>query len=132
MEALTLARGSLTPDERQEIEYHVSHTYAFLQHIPWTKGLASVPDIAYSHHEKLDGSGYPRGLGREQIPLQARIMTVTDIYDALTSGDRPYKQSLPEELALDILRDEARLGKVEKDLVDIFIESNAYRLLPER
>jgi len=132
MEALTLARGSLTPDERQEIEYHVSHTYAFLQHIPWTKGLASVPEIAYSHHEKLDGSGYPRGLGREQIPLQARIMTVTDIYDALTSGDRPYKQSLPEELALDILRDEAARGKVEMDLVDIFIDSNAYRLLPER
>ncbi len=132
MEALTLARGSLTPDERQEIEYHVSHTYAFLQHIPWTKGLASVPDIAYSHHEKLDGSGYPRGLGREQIPLQARIMTVTDIYDALTAGDRPYKQSLPEELALDILRDEAARGKIEPDLVDIFIDSNAYRLLPER
>ncbi len=132
MEALTLARGSLTPDERQEIEYHVSHTYAFLQHIPWTKGLASVPDIAYSHHEKLDGSGYPRGLGREQIPLQARIMTVTDIYDALTAGDRPYKQSLPEELALDILRDEAARGKIEMDLVDVFIDSNAYRLLPER
>ena len=132
MEALTLARGSLTPDERQEIESHVSHTYAFLQHIPWTKNLARVPEIAFTHHEKLDGSGYPRGLGREQIPLQARIMTVTDIYDALTSGDRPYKQSLPEELALDILRDEARNGKVEQDLVDIFIESNAYRLLPER
>ena len=132
MEALTLARGSLTPDERLEIESHVSHTHAFLQHIPWTKSLAGVPEIAYTHHEKLDGSGYPRGLSREQIPLQARIMTVTDIYDALTAGDRPYKQSLPEELALDILREEAEQGKVEPDLVAIFIDSNAYRLLPER
>ncbi len=127
LDALTLARGSLTPDERQEIESHVVHTYAFLKHIPWTKGLAAVPEIAYTHHEKLDGSGYPRGIVGEEIPLQARIMTVTDIYDALTAGDRPYKQSLSEEVALDILRQEARAGRIESHLVDIFIDSGVYR-----
>lgn len=126
LDALTLARGSLTPDERHEIESHVVHTYAFLQHIPWTKGLAAVPEIAYTHHEKLDGSGYPRGIRGAEIPLQARIMTVTDIYDALTAGDRPYKQSLSEEVALDILREEARSGRIESTLVDIFIDSDAY------
>ena len=129
LNALALSKGSLTPEERQEIESHVSHTFSFLQHIPWTGNLAAVPEIAHSHHEKLDGSGYPRGIHRDEIPLQARIMTVADIYDALTAGDRPYKQSLPVEMALDILRDEARQGKVEQDLVDIFLESNAYQLL---
>ena len=130
--ALTMARGSLTPDERREIESHVSHTYAFLQHIPWTKNLSSVPNIAYAHRERLDGSGYPRGLGSEEIPLRARIMMVTDIYDALIAGDRPYKSSVQEELALDILRAEAKQGKIEVDLVDIFVESKAFRLQSER
>jgi HD-GYP domain-containing protein (c-di-GMP phosphodiesterase class II) len=127
--ALTLSRGSLTPLERAEIESHVSHTFAFLQHIPWTKNLAAVPDIAHAHHEKLDGSGYPRGITRETIPIQARLMAVADIYDALTAGDRPYKRSLTEEMALDILLDEAREGRIEQSLVEIFIECGAYKLL---
>jgi 3',5'-cyclic-nucleotide phosphodiesterase len=128
LDALTLARGSLTPKERREIQSHVSHTFALLNHIPWTGTLASVPDIAHAHHEKLDGTGYPLGLCGEQIPVQARIMAVTDIFDALTASDRPYKRSLNVEQALNILKEEARQGKVEIVLVDMFIESEGYQL----
>lgn len=127
-EALTLARGSLTPDERLDIQSHVSHTFTFLSHIPWTGSLASVADIAHAHHEKLDGSGYPRGLKGNDIPMQARVMTVADIFDALTAGDRPYKRSLSVEKALDILNNEAKLGKIDPLLVDVFINSQAYQL----
>lgn len=128
LDALTLARGSLTPDERLEIQSHVSHTFAFLNHIPWTGSLASVADIAHAHHEKLDGSGYPFGLVGDAIPIQSRIMTVADIFDALTAGDRPYKRSLGVDKALDILHHEAKTGKVDPVLVDVFVESQAYQL----
>lgn len=127
-EALTLARGSLTPDERMDIQSHVSHTFTFLSHIPWTGSLAAVADIAHAHHEKLDGSGYPRGLAGNEIPIQAKVMTVADIFDALTAGDRPYKRSISVEKALDILNNEAREGKVDPVLVDVFINSQAYQL----
>jgi 3',5'-cyclic-nucleotide phosphodiesterase len=127
LNALTLARGSLTPDERLEIQSHVNHTYAFLNHIPWTGSLAAVADIAHAHHEKLDGSGYPRGLTADKIPMQSRIMTVADIFDALTAGDRPYKTSLGVEQALAILQQEAKTGKVDPLLVDVFIDSKAYQ-----
>ncbi len=123
---LTLAKGNLDPDERAQIESHVSHTFAFLTLIPWTRGLARLPEIAYAHHEKLDGSGYPRGLTDAQIPVQSKIMTIADIYDALTARDRPYKSALPPERALDILRDEADAGKVDVALLRVFIESKAY------
>jgi len=127
-EALTLARGSLTPDERLDIQSHVSHTFTFLSHIPWTGSLAAVADIAHAHHEKLDGSGYPQGLKGDDIPVQARVMTVADIFDALTAGDRPYKRSLSVEKALDILNNEAKQGKIDPLLVDVFIGSQAYQL----
>ena len=125
---LSLAKGSLTLDERQQIESHVKHTYAFLRLIPWTADLARLPEIAYAHHEKLDGSGYPRGLRREQIPLGARIMSIADIFDALTAGDRPYKAALPRERAFDILAQEARAGKIDAELLQVFIDAGAYRL----
>lgn len=127
LDALTLARGSLTPDERLEIQSHVSHTFAFLNHIPWTASLSAVPDIAHAHHEKLDGTGYPLGLAGDAIPIQSRIMTVADIFDALTAGDRPYKCSLGVEQALDILHQEAKVGKVDPVLVDAFVGSRAYQ-----
>lgn len=125
-ENLALAKGSLSPDERNEIESHVTHTYSFLSLIPWTSNLAQLPNIAYAHHEKLDGSGYPRGLTREDIPVQSKIMTIADIYDALTASDRPYKPALPAERALDILQYEAKAGKLDSDLLQAFIESNAW------
>ena len=127
--ALTLSRGSLTPQERVQIESHVSHTFAFLNLMPWTRGLSEVPHIAHAHHEKLDGSGYPRGLHAGQIPVQSKIMAIADIYDALTAGDRPYKQGLPPDRALDILAEEARANKIDTDLFHIFVESSAYRVV---
>ena len=125
---LTLTRGSLDSEERAQIESHVSHTFSFLSLIPWTKDLLQLPEIAYSHHEKLDGSGYPRGLTSAEIPTQSKIMTIADIYDALTARDRPYKLSLSAEKALDILHAEARQGKVDPHLLKVFVESNAYVL----
>ncbi len=131
LDALTLARGSLTPEERLEIQSHVSHTFAFLSHIPWTASLSAVADIAHAHHEKLDGTGYPQGLVGDEIPVQSRIMAVADIFDALTAGDRPYKCSLGVDQALDILHHEARTGKIDPILVDVFIDSQAYQLFSQ-
>lgn len=125
---LSLPKGSLNAQEREEIESHVSHTYAFLSLIPWTKNLANLPHIAYAHHEKLDGSGYPRRLQPADIPLQSRMMTISDIYDALTAADRPYKRAMPSDRALDILAAEAKSGKVDGRLFEVFVASNAWQL----
>lgn len=119
--ALSVRRGSLTPNERREIESHVLHTKEFLEVLPWPPELAGIPAIAGAHHERLDGSGYPEGLMGEQIPLPARVMAVCDIYDALTAMDRPYKSSISPEQAAAILEDEARRGLIDADIVGIFI-----------
>lgn len=124
---LSLPKGSLGEDERREIESHVTHTYHFLRQIAWTEDLTNVADIAHAHHEKCDGSGYPRGLTSELIPIQSKIMTISDIYDALTSMDRPYKRAATPERALEILHMEARAGKLDYDLLKIFIESETFR-----
>jgi response regulator RpfG family c-di-GMP phosphodiesterase len=126
---LLIPRGTLSPDERREIESHVSHTFTFLYQIAWTDDLGGVPEIAHAHHEKLDGTGYPRGLKADQIPIQARMMTICDIYDALTAMDRAYKKSLSNERALDILNLEVKEGKLDKNLVDLFIEAGVYRIV---
>jgi HD-GYP domain-containing protein (c-di-GMP phosphodiesterase class II) len=125
---LALAKGSLNSQERTEIESHVSHTFAFLSLIPWTRQLRDLPTIAYSHHEKLDGTGYPRKLAGEDIPVQSRMMTIADIYDALTAPDRPYKQGLPPDRALSILEMEAGHGKIDGRLFKVFVESRAWQL----
>lgn len=124
---LSLAKGSLNSEERAEIESHVSHTYRFLSLIPWTRNLANLPLYAYAHHEKLDGSGYPRGLPGGEIPVQSRMLTISDIYDALTAPDRPYKRGLPAEKALDILAKEAQSGKIDQPLYEVFVESRAWQ-----
>ena len=121
---LSVRKGSLTEGERKEIESHVSHTYRFLSQIPWTRDLKRVPDIAYGHHEKLTGRGYPRGLDEVAIPVQTRMMTISDIYDALTASDRPYKRAVPKDKAFDILRDEAKRGEVDRDLLTVFSEAD--------
>ncbi|MEG5001185.1 HD domain-containing phosphohydrolase [Microcoleus sp. B4-D4] len=117
---LMVSRGNLTAEERSAIESHVTHTYEFLSQIPWTKDLKNVPQIAYGHHEKLDGTGYPRGLKNSEIPIQAQLMTIADIYDALTAGDRPYKRALQTEAAMKILRQEAAHNKINADLLELF------------
>ena len=123
---LNIRKGTLDPQERLEMESHVTHSFHFLTKIPWTPVMRGIPEIAYGHHEKLDGSGYPRGLTGDQIPLQARMMTISDIYDALTAQDRPYKRAVPTTTALDILHEEADQGKLDRDLLEIFIAKKIY------
>jgi response regulator RpfG family c-di-GMP phosphodiesterase len=125
-EKLCIARGSLSLEERIEIEKHVSFTYEILKMVPWSRGLESVPNIAHRHHEKLDGSGYPQRVKAEEIPIQSRMLTIADIYDALTAKDRPYKAAVPLEKALGILEDEVKGGKLDPILFRLFVDSKAY------
>jgi response regulator RpfG family c-di-GMP phosphodiesterase len=129
---LSIRKGSLDERERLEIESHVNHTYAFLERIPWTRGLARIPEIALGHHEKLDGTGYPRRVHGDAIPLQTRMMTIADIYDALTAQDRPYKRALPMERALDIMVDEVERGQLDADLFRVFVEAKVWEERAEK
>jgi response regulator RpfG family c-di-GMP phosphodiesterase len=124
---LSIPRGSLSDEERREIESHVSHSYRFLQRIPWTDPLVRVPEIAGGHHEKLDGRGYPRGSGATEIPVETRMMTIADVFDALTASDRPYKRAMPPDRAIDILQGEARSGAIDADLLGVFVEREVWR-----
>ncbi|NNL66949.1 MAG: GAF domain-containing protein, partial [Myxococcales bacterium] len=126
---LSIPKGSLTEEERRAIESHVTYTHGFLAQIPWTRDLARVETIASAHHEKLDGSGYPHGLCAPDIPVQARMLTIADIYDALTAADRPYKKALPLERALDILHQEADQGRIDADLLALFCAGSVWRVL---
>ena len=126
---LLVPRGNLTSSEREVIESHVSYTYQFLKSIPWTRQLQNVPRIAYAHHEKLDGTGYPLAIKGGAIPIQSQILTVADIYDALTASDRPYKNRVPLAKALDILDEEAYRGKINPELVELFKSRQVYRIL---
>jgi HD-GYP domain-containing protein (c-di-GMP phosphodiesterase class II) len=128
---LTIRKGSLDEAERLEIESHVTHTYRFLLQIPWTKELAKIPLIAYGHHEKLDGRGYPRKVKAGDIPIQTRMMTISDIFDALTAADRPYKRAVPLQRALDILHEEVRDGMLDADLFRLFVEGKVFERLKE-
>ncbi len=85
-----------------------------------------MPLIAYSHHERLDGSGYPRGVRDVEVPIQARMMTIADVFDALAAADRPYKPAVPPDRALDILRSEARAGRIDRVLLDLFVAAKVY------
>ncbi len=123
---LSIKRGTLDEKERLEIESHVTNSYKFLTKIPWTPAMRDVPRIAYGHHEKLDGTGYPRRLKAAEIPVQTRMMTISDIYDALTAQDRPYKRAVPLDRALEILRTEAAEGKLDQDLLDVFIARRVF------
>ncbi len=123
---LTIRKGSLDDAERHEIESHVTHTYQFLQRIPWTRELQQIPLIAYGHHEKMDGRGYPRRITADAIPVQTRMMTISDIYDALTAQDRPYKRAVSTDRAFDILTAEVKDGQLDADLFKLFIEGRVF------
>jgi HD-GYP domain-containing protein (c-di-GMP phosphodiesterase class II) len=129
---LKIKRGSLDENERRQVQSHVVHSYDFLLNIPWTEELSRIAEIVRGHHEKLDGSGYPDGVTGEQLSLETRIMTVCDIFDALTASDRPYKKAMPVQRALEILRSEADDGMLDKDIVELFIESGVYKKVLER
>ncbi|MDX9801286.1 MAG: HD domain-containing phosphohydrolase, partial [Spirochaetia bacterium] len=126
-EYLSVKRGSLTQKEREEIMSHAKHTYDFLKNIPWPENMAWIPEIAKGHHESLDGSGYPDGIKGDSIPFESRLMAVSDVFDALTASDRPYKRSVPVEKAVAIIRDEAASGKLDREVVKLFIESGIYK-----
>ncbi len=124
---VSIRKGTLNEEERKEIESHVTHSFNFLSQIPWTKDLQGIPNIAYAHHEKLNGRGYPRHLQAAEIPIQAKMMTVSDIFDALTASDRPYKAAVPLARALDILGYEVKDGGLDREILDLFIEKEVYR-----
>ena len=123
---LSLRKGSLSEDERREIESHVVHSYRFLSQIPWTREIRRIPAIAVGHHEKLNGTGYPHKLSAAAIPLQTRMMTISDIFDALAAVDRPYKKAVPIERALDILTDAVKDGEIDGVLFDLFVEARVF------
>jgi HD-GYP domain-containing protein (c-di-GMP phosphodiesterase class II) len=129
---LEIRRGSLDENERRQIQSHVVHSYDFLLNIPWTEELSRIAEIVRGHHEKLDGSGYPDGVTGESLSLETRIMTVCDIFDALTASDRPYKKAMPTEKALQILQWEARDGMLDPDIVELFVNSGVYKKVLER
>ena len=129
LQFLMIRKGNLDEDERREIESHVTHTFRFLEQIPWTRELRRIPQIAYGHHEKLNGRGYPNAVLAEAIPVQTRMMTIADIYDALTATDRPYKRAVPTAQAIDILRMEAKEGMLDAELLDAFVGARVFEAL---
>ena len=129
---LKIPKGTLNESERLEIESHVEQTYRFLTQIPWTEDLQNLPLYAYGHHETLNGRGYPRGVDAQDIPIQTRLMTISDIFDALTASDRPYKRALSADKALNILQMEAKEGLIDQQLVDILIGAEVYKRVLEQ
>ncbi|MCL2294923.1 MAG: GAF domain-containing protein [Spirochaetes bacterium] len=124
-EYLSIQRGSLTKSEREEIISHASYTYDFLKNIPWPENIGWIPEVAKGHHETLDGTGYPDGLLMPKF--QSRLMAIADIFDALTASDRPYKKAMTLEQALKILQEEAKRGRLDSSLVNVFIEKEVYK-----
>ena len=129
LQFLMIRKGNLDDTERREIESHVTHTYRFLEQIPWTRELRRIPEIAYGHHEKLNGRGYPNAVTADAIPLQTRMMTIADIYDALTATDRPYKRAVPTDRAIAILHMEAKDGMLDRGLLDAFVDARVFDAL---
>ena len=125
--SLQVTKGSLNDAEIDQIRSHVVHTKDFLSRIPWGKNFARIPEIAGAHHEKLIGRGYPDGVHGDKIPLPSKIMTIADIFDALTARDRPYKKAMPLERALAILGYEVKDGHIDADLVRIFTEAEVWK-----
>ncbi len=123
---LSIRKGSLDDAERLEIESHVVHTYNFLQQIPWTKEIRNIPQIARGHHEKLNGTGYPYKLSAPEIPLQTRLMTVSDVFDALSASDRPYKRAVSTQKALDILELMVKDGELDSHVFQLFLDAKVY------
>ena len=126
LSCLSIRRGSLSDAERQEIESHVTHTFHFLQQIPWTRDLVGVPDIAFAHHERLNGRGYPRHLADSEIPVQSKAMAITDVFDALTAQDRPYKAAVPLNKSLSILEEDANSGHLDAELLKLFVAAKVF------
>jgi HD-GYP domain-containing protein (c-di-GMP phosphodiesterase class II) len=126
IENLTIRAGTLTTKERQVINHHIDVTIKMLEALPWPRHLRNVPEYAGGHHERMDGKGYPRGLRREQMSVQARIMGIADIFEALTAKDRPYKKGKTLTESLQILGRFKLNGHIDPDLFDIFVRDRVY------
>lgn len=126
VQMLSIRKGSLDEEERLQIESHVLHTVSFLQQIPWTNELRNVPEIARGHHEKMNGTGYPYRLSAPEIPVQTRMMTISDIFDALAAADRPYKKAVSIERALEILELSVEDGELDPGLFEIFLSAKIF------
>jgi HD-GYP domain-containing protein (c-di-GMP phosphodiesterase class II) len=129
---LTIRAGTLTDEERKVINHHIVATIRMLEALPWPKHLANVPEYAGGHHERMDGKGYPKGLTREQMSVQARCMGIADIFEALTAKDRPYKKGKTLSESLEILGRMSQSGHIDPDLFRIFVGKQVYRRYAER
>ncbi|MFZ2627652.1 MAG: HD domain-containing phosphohydrolase [Rugosibacter sp.] len=132
IENLTIRAGTLTQKERETINYHIVATIKMLEQLPWPKHLKHVPEYAGGHHERMDGKGYPKGLTREQMSVQARTMGIADIFEALTARDRPYKHGMKLSQAMKILADFRKNGHIDPDLFDVFVKQGVYRRYAEK
>ena len=128
---ITVARGTLTDEERSIMQSHVVLTGKLLSKMEFVGEYKKVPEWASKHHELLDGSGYPDRIRAEDLPWETRLLTIVDIFDALTADDRPYKPPMPPEEAFRIIKDLADKGKLDKEIVDSFYRSNAWNRSPE-
>ncbi len=128
---LVISRGTLTQEEREIINHHIVSTIKMLEALPWPKHLRNVPEYAGGHHERMDGKGYPKGLRREQMSVQARVMGIADIFEALTAKDRPYKKGKTLSESLEILGRFSLNGHIDPELFDVFVRKKVYRRYAE-
>ncbi len=126
IENLTIRAGTLTEAERQVINHHIVATIKMLEQLPWPRHLVNVPEYAGGHHERMDGKGYPRGLKRHEMSLQARMMGIADIFEALTASDRPYKNAMKLSQAMNILANFSRNNHIDPDLFEVFVKQQVY------
>ena len=129
---LCIRKGTLTTAEREVINHHIVATIRMLERLPWPKHLKNVPEFAGGHHERMDGKGYPKGLFREQMSVQARIMGIADIFEALTACDRPYKPAMKLSQALRIMERMKQDNHIDPDIFDVFVHSGVYRQYGEQ
>jgi hypothetical protein len=126
LENLTIRSGTLTANEREIINHHIVATIKMLEQLPWPRHLVNVPEYAGGHHERMDGKGYPRGLRGDQMSVQARVMAIADVFEALTARDRPYKQGMKLSQAMGIMHKFKCNGHIDPDLFDVFVTQGVY------
>jgi HD-GYP domain-containing protein (c-di-GMP phosphodiesterase class II) len=131
MENLNIPKGTLLPEEREIINDHIVITIEMLEQLPYPKHLKNVPEFAGGHHEKMDGTGYPKGLNANQMSTQAKMMAIADIYEALTAADRPYKEGKKLSAAMRIMGFMKNDYHIDVDLFEIFVESGVYKKYAE-
>jgi HD-GYP domain-containing protein (c-di-GMP phosphodiesterase class II) len=126
LENLSIRGGTLTQHERSTINHHIVATIKMLEQLPWPRHLKRVPEYAGGHHERMDGKGYPKGLKREDMSVQARMMGIADIFEALTAADRPYKKGMKLSQAISIMQKFKETGHIDPDLFDVFMQQGVY------